>query len=99
LDMELVLYHSVVSDTLLLEVRGQGTKHLRVFSLFLGAFAKLRKATISIVMSVCLSVRMEKTRSFSMDFHEYFSKISRKFEFHYNLPTITATLQADRHTV
>ena len=28
-------------------------------SLFLGAFAKLRKATISFVMSVCPSVRVE----------------------------------------
>jgi hypothetical protein len=27
------------------------------FAEFLGAFAKLRKATISLVMSVCLSVR------------------------------------------
>ena len=53
--MELVLYHNFVTDTLLLDIRGQGAKHLRAFSLFLGAFAKLRKATISIVMSVCLS--------------------------------------------
>ena len=45
---------------------------------FLGAFTKLRKATISFVMSVrpsislpvCLSVRMEQLGSDWMDFHE-----------------------------
>jgi len=36
---------------------------------FLGAFAKLRKATVSSVMS-CLSVRMEQLGSHSTDFHE-----------------------------
>ena len=37
---------------------------------FLGAFAKLRKATISSVMSVCPSVRMEQLGSHWTDFHE-----------------------------
>jgi hypothetical protein len=37
---------------------------------FLGAFAKLRKATISFVMSVHLSVRMEQLGSHLTDFHE-----------------------------
>jgi hypothetical protein len=39
---------------------------------FLGAFAKLRKATISFVMSVCvrLSVRTEQLGSHWTDFHE-----------------------------
>jgi hypothetical protein len=36
---------------------------------FLGAFAKLRRATLSLVMSVCLSVRMEQLGSDWMDFH------------------------------
>ena len=36
----------------------------------LGAFAKLRKATISFVMSVRLSVRMEQLDSHLTDFHE-----------------------------
>jgi len=41
----------------------------------LGAFAKLRKATISFVLSVCLSVclpvlRMEQLRSHWTDFHQ-----------------------------
>jgi hypothetical protein len=36
----------------------------------LGAFVKLRKATISFLMSVFLSVRMEQLGSHSTDFHE-----------------------------
>jgi hypothetical protein len=47
------------------EVYVDGRLHL-----FLGTFAKLRKATISFVMSVCLSVRMEQLCSHWMDFHE-----------------------------
>jgi hypothetical protein len=39
--------------------------------LFLGAFAKLQKATTSSVMSaVCLSVRMEQLSPHWMDFNE-----------------------------
>ena len=46
----------------------------------LGAFAKLRKATINFVMSVCLSIRMEQIGSHWKDFDEtwylsYFPKI------------------------
>jgi hypothetical protein len=37
---------------------------------FLGAFVKLRKATISFVMSVRLSVRTEQLGSQWKDFHE-----------------------------
>ena len=36
----------------------------------LGAFAKLRKATISMVISALLSVRTEQLRSHWTDFHE-----------------------------
>jgi len=36
---------------------------------FLGGFAKLRKATISLVMSVRLSFRMEQLGSHWTDFH------------------------------
>jgi len=36
---------------------------------FLGAFAELRKATVSFVMSVRLSVHMEQLRSQWADFH------------------------------
>jgi len=47
--------------------------------LFLGAFAKLRKATISFVMSVCPSVRKEQLGSRWTDFHEilYFSIVRK----------------------
>jgi len=37
---------------------------------FLGTFAKLRKTTISFVMSACPSVRMEKLGSQWTDFHD-----------------------------
>jgi hypothetical protein len=37
---------------------------------FLGDFAKLRKATISFLMSVCPSVRGEQLASRGPDFHE-----------------------------
>ena len=37
---------------------------------FLGAFAKLRKATISYVISVCPSVRMEQLSSYMADVHK-----------------------------
>jgi len=37
---------------------------------FLGTFAKLQKASISFVMSVCPSVRMEQLGSHWKDFHE-----------------------------
>jgi hypothetical protein len=37
---------------------------------FLGVFAKLRKATISFVMSVLLSVRMKQLGFHRKDFHE-----------------------------
>jgi len=36
----------------------------------LGSFAKLRKATVSLVMSVSLSVRMEQLGFHWTDFHE-----------------------------
>jgi len=47
-----------------------------------GAFAKLRKASISSVMSVCLSVRIEHLSSHSMDFHEilYLSTLRKSVE-------------------
>ena len=44
---------------------------IRSYSITLGAFAKLRKATISFVMSVCPSVRPHgKTRLYYTDVHE-----------------------------
>ena len=38
--------------------------------MILGAFAKLRKASISLVMSVCASVHKEQLGSYWMDFRE-----------------------------
>ena len=46
--------------------------------LFLGAFAKLRKATISFDVSVCLSIRIGKLGSHRKDFHEIYLSIFRK---------------------
>jgi len=37
---------------------------------FLGAFAKLQKTTISVVMPVCPSACMEQLGSHRTDFHE-----------------------------
>jgi len=56
---------------------------------FLGAFPKLRKATISFVMSVCPSVRMEQLGSHCININEIrclsiFEVLSRKFKFPLN---------------
>jgi hypothetical protein len=53
---------------------------------FLGALAKLRKATVSFVMSVRPSVRMEQlgfqqTDFYGFDIWVFFEKLSRKFQF------------------
>jgi hypothetical protein len=40
------------------------------FNSFLGAFAKLRKAALSFVMSIRLVVRMQQLGSHWTDFHE-----------------------------
>ena len=68
--------------------------------LFLCAFAKLRKAIISFVMSVRSSVRMEKLGSRWTDFREilYLNTVEnllRKFKFQWNLIRITGTLDGD----
>jgi hypothetical protein len=61
----------------------------------LGAFAKLRKATISLVMSVCPSTRKSSATldEFLWNFisEEFFEELPRKFQFHYNLARITGT--------
>ena len=83
-----------------------GTRRLLCmdFSL-LGAFAKLRKATISFVLSVCPSVRMEQLGSNWTDFrgilmfvYFFFENLSRKFKFSQNLTRITSTLHGDQYT-
>jgi hypothetical protein len=63
---------------------------------FLGAFEKVRKATISFVMYVSPYVRMEQIGSHWTDFHEIwywvvFENLSRKCKFHSNLTRIMGT--------
>ena len=58
---------------------GQTDSHDEANSRFLGAFARLRKATIGFVMTVCLSVRVEQLGSNWTDFHEIrYLRIFRK---------------------
>jgi hypothetical protein len=64
----------------------------------------MKKATISLVMSVRLPVRVEQLGSHWTDFHEIrylsiFRKMSRKLKFHPNRKRITRTLHEDRYTV
>ena len=62
-----------------------GTEVLDKVLDFLSALAKLRKATISLIMSVCPSVRTEQLGYNWMDFHLnlifefFFENLSRKF--------------------
>jgi hypothetical protein len=71
----------------------------------LGEFAKLRKATISFVMSVRPSVRPHETTLLPLDgfwwnlVFEYFSKnLPRKFKFYSNMTRITDALHEDQYT-
>ena len=59
------LNHVEVSET----VKWPAYRFLHIL-LFLGAFAKLRKATVTFVTSVCLAVRMEQLGSYWTDFRE-----------------------------
>ena len=60
----------------------------------LGAFAKLPKATVSFVMSACLSVRMEQLGSHWMYFHEIrHLSIFRKY-----LEKIPVLLKSDKNS-
>ena len=78
-------------------------KHRGLFQvavLFLGAFAKLWKATISFVMTVCLSVCMDQLGSHWTDFHEiwylFFENLWEKIEVSLkNLRRITGTLSEE----
>jgi hypothetical protein len=59
----------------------------------LGAFAKLRKATISFVISVCPSKWNNSARTgrifMKFDIWMFFENMSRKFKFHYNIIRMT----------
>jgi hypothetical protein len=75
-------------------------RQFRDFVLFLGAFAKLRQATISLVLSVCPHgiTRLPLDGFWWNMIFEIFSKTWRKFKFHQN-PTKTAgTLREDVST-
>jgi hypothetical protein len=68
---------------------------------FLGAFAKLRKATINFIMSVCYSVRIEQLCSKRTDFHEIwcvFLNVSRTFKLHTTLTIIMGTGHEEQYT-
>jgi len=66
---------------------------------FLGAFAKLQKATISFVMSVRPSLwnNSASTGQYFIKFHVsvFFSNLWKKFKFYSNLTKITSTLRED----
>jgi hypothetical protein len=70
--------------------------------LFLGVFAKLRKLTISFVMS-CLSVRPSAWKNsaatgrifMKIYIWIFFQNLSRKFKFRYNLTRMANTLHED----
>ena len=65
---------------------------------FKGAFANLRKATVSF-MSVLPSVHMEQLGSHCTDFHEIcYLIIFRNFSSHSNRTRITGTLHKDQYT-
>jgi hypothetical protein len=75
-------------------VNTSSVKRLSTFTknlLLSGAFAKLRKTTISFVMSVCLSVCPHETTGLPMDgfllnsiYKLFFENLSRKFKFHFS---------------
>ena len=73
------------------------TSFLFIGSIFLGAFAKLRKATVSFVMyvhpSVRHSTRMQQIGSHSTDFHEiWYLRIFRK-----SIDKIQIPLKSDKN--
>jgi hypothetical protein len=84
--------------------------YLLFSSSILSAFSKLRKATVSFVMSVLLSdlsviVCPHGTTSaptgriwMKFDIWVFFENLLRKFNFHENLTRITGTLHVDQYT-
>jgi hypothetical protein len=70
-------------------------EHSWVETCILGAFSKLRRATISFVVSVRLSLNMEQLSSHWTDIYEFFlsifKKCVKKIQFYYNLTRITGT--------
>ena len=77
----------------------------QAYCTFLGGFAKLRKATISFVMSVCPSIGPHGTTrllldgfSWSVIYKYFFENMSRKLQFNKNLVRIMASLHKDLFT-
>jgi len=80
------------SNTVLCSEWEQSTPRppLLFFEVYLGAFARLRKATFSVVMSVCLSVRPSAYNNsasigrifIKCDIWEFFENQFKKFKFH-----------------
>jgi hypothetical protein len=83
-----------------------GTPTVLSYILGLVSVAKLRQATTSFVMSVCLFVRPSALnnlvpirRTFiKFDIWGVFNNMFTKFKIHYNLTRITGTLHEDLHT-
>ena len=85
---------------MLLYVQHKQPLRFSLLFVLLGAFAKLRKATISFVLSVCPSLRMEQLHSLWKGFElnlisEYSSKICRRNS---SLTRITDALHEDQNT-
>jgi hypothetical protein len=84
----------------LITIRHTHTSTLK-FTSFLGAFAKLRKATTSFVSSSRPSVCPHgATRLIFMKFDIWgsFENLSRKFKFHFNRTRMKGTLHEDQYT-
>jgi hypothetical protein len=64
---------------------------------FLGAFAKLRKATVRhVCLSACNNSALTGGIFMKFDIREFLENVLRKFKFHYNLTRIGGTLHEDR---
>ena len=88
-------------ETLASPARSCIPRHLSV--LLLDAFAKCRKATISFVMSVRVSVRWNNSVPsghilMKFDVWVFLQSLSRKFKFRQNPKKITGTLHEDQNT-
>jgi hypothetical protein len=85
------------------QANGLNVTQQKLYLIFLGAFAKLRKVTISFVTSLRLDVHIKQLGCYWTEFHEiyiiFFSEnLSRKFKFFKNRTRIKATLCDDRYT-
>jgi len=70
-------------------------------TVYLGALTKLRKTTITFIMSLCLSVRQaaHTNNSYPNDNWRFFENLSRIFKLHWNLTIITCTLHEELSTL